>query len=63
MASRECTECGHETDATASSCGFCGAPRLHKPVLLARPGIEAVTKWGAIFLVVYGVYHLATQMG
>jgi hypothetical protein len=61
MTSRECTECGHEMAANASSCGFCGAPKLHKSVL-ARPGAETFAKCGALVLLLYVAWHLASQL-
>jgi hypothetical protein len=55
--SSDCEQCGHEMEAGTAQCTFCGAPRLHKPVL-AWPPLEPA-KWVALALLIYGIFHIS----
>jgi hypothetical protein len=60
LESMDCKQCGHEMEAGAAQCTFCGAPHFHKP-LLAWPPVEPA-KWAALALAIYGIFHLSFYM-
>lgn len=61
MANKECEYCGHESVAQGAGaparCGFCGAPKLRKPVI-ARMSRAAMSRWGIAALCMGGLFWL-----